>query len=173
MRVYSVQLKTAGGLFFGIAFLLMARKITKDAVKNYLVTCCLGMALLFAISQESSLTISPFPPFGVMTSSLAGLSAYTILIGIFATALSIAKDTTIRTQIKKDVTNSLKLLSDIGSSQLEQELIRKVEPMLEKAASTENDGVTSLEVEDAKAIVDEVLNLFTQLKNRTKNGFSY
>ena len=85
-----------------------------------------GMVLLFISNQAVLLVIVPYPPFGLATISLIGLSSYLILIGIYSSATSVAQDAKLRVSIRKSVEQQSKLLDTIGTAQMEQEIQRRV-----------------------------------------------
>ena len=58
-------------------------------VKNYLIISAYGMVLLFTANQSVSLTLIPYPPFGLVAISFLGLSAYLVFKGIYSASLSV------------------------------------------------------------------------------------
>jgi hypothetical protein len=77
--------KPIGGVIFGIGFWLIARNIHKrNVVRSYLVISAYGFLLLFTSNQAMTLTSTYYPPFGLVTISFVGLSAYLVLLGIFS-----------------------------------------------------------------------------------------
>ncbi|HYZ51214.1 MAG TPA: hypothetical protein VE593_10030, partial [Nitrososphaeraceae archaeon] len=117
--------KPVGGILFGIAFWIAARKIDHKAVKSYLSISGYGLLLFFASNQATVLINSPYPPFGMAATSFVGLSSYLIFIGIYSSATSVAQDMKLRQLIKKSAIEESKLLISIGSAQIEQEIERR------------------------------------------------
>jgi nitrogen-specific signal transduction histidine kinase len=104
----------------------VARSIRRtSAVRDYMIIAAFGFALLF-ISNQSVLTPTPYPPFGLASVSTMGLSAYLIFIGIYSAGISISEDINLRRSIKKTATDEAKLLVSIGSAQMQQLLEKKV-----------------------------------------------
>ena len=66
--VYASLNSTAGGVFFGFAFLVVARNIDNEFVKGCMTISAFGFVLLF-ISNQVTLVASSFPPFGAVTIS--------------------------------------------------------------------------------------------------------
>jgi len=112
--------KSVGGILFGIAFWSVAKNIQNKVVKNYLVISAYGMVLLFTANQPVSLTLIPYPPFGLATISFLGLSAYLVFIGIYSASLSVALDSTLRNMIRRMTLDEMKFLKDIGTSEMER-----------------------------------------------------
>ena len=87
------------------------------------------MILLFTSNQGTTLIYAPYPPFGLITTSLIGLSSYMLLVGIYSSAMSISRDTELRKFINTIADREIRLLGSIGFAQAEQELVTKVIPL--------------------------------------------
>ena len=96
--------KTAGGIFFAIGFWVIARSINNKQIRNYLLISGYGILLLFVSSQANSVIISPYPPFGVVAISSAVLASLLTFVGLYFTALSISKESRVRVEIDRRVT---------------------------------------------------------------------
>ena len=81
----------AGGILFGVAFWTIARNISNNIVRDHIIISAYGFVLLFISEQAIVLTYLAYPPFGYATVSFMGLSSYLIFIGIYSSAISIAK----------------------------------------------------------------------------------
>jgi hypothetical protein len=148
--------KTIGGLFFAIGFWAMAKSINNKIIRNYLGLSGCGILLIFVATQSNSILIGPYPPFGIIALSCMSLASYLTLVGIYFTALSIAKETNLRIQITQKV-KELAMLGKIGSAQMEQDLLKHVEPIVEKHSERVDEIPTSLEEEDIKLFVKQAL----------------
>ena len=116
----------AGGILFGIAFWSVARNMSRNIVKKYMMISAYGMMLLFSSNQASGLVLTPYPPFGLTTVSFFGLGAYLIFIGIYSSAISVAEDSSLRQSIRTLAMKESKLLDSIGMAQMEQEIQGRV-----------------------------------------------
>ena len=85
-----------------------------------------GMMLLFTSNQPLGLTFLPYPPFGLATISFFGLASYLILIGVYSSALSVANDVQVRRYIKKSIEQEARLLGDIGTSEMEEQIRKRI-----------------------------------------------
>jgi MFS family permease len=108
--------KPAGGILFGVAFWIIARNLSRSAIKDYMIISAYGMILLFTSNQPIGLLLVPYPPFGLATISFMGLASYLIFVGIYSAAVSVSEDTKLRQSIRKIAINESKLLDSIGSS---------------------------------------------------------
>jgi hypothetical protein len=147
--------KAAGGIFFAIGFWVVGKSINNKQIKNYLRFTGYGILLLFIATQANSVIISPYPPFGIIAISSMTLASLLTFVGLYFTALSISRETTLRTEIDKKLIQ-LAFIKKMGTAQLEMDLYREVLPILER--SSEEDNIpTSLETEDVKLYVKEAL----------------
>ena len=161
--------KPVGGVIFAVSFWVMARSIgSTNRIKNYLIFSGFGYLMIFVTNQANVLTLVLYPPLGLSVISLAGLSSYLILIGIYSSAITIAEDSKLRNEIRKIAASKSGLLGSIGLAQLEQELenevraiARKHSGMIEKEA-----GLEPLSNED------ELKNYLEQILRERKEGQS-
>jgi hypothetical protein len=159
--------KPIGGILFGIAFWIAARSIQHKAVKSYLTISGYGLLLLFASNQATVLINSPYPPFGMAAISFVGLSAYLIFIGIYSSAASVAQDIKLRKSIRNSVERQLDLLHNIGTAEMEKEIMKKVSNITKTISVeiSEQTGIEpSLEEEDINNYLAEVIKETSQIR---------
>jgi hypothetical protein len=118
--------KLVGGIFFGIAFWIIARSIRPDSiVRKYMTISAYGLVLLFISYQVNGIVVTSYPPFGLVTISFMGLASYLILVGIYSAAISVSEDIRLRQSIRKIAIKESRLLDSIGqlrwSSKLRKE----------------------------------------------------
>ena len=148
--------KTVGGLFFGVGFWTMAKSINNKVIRTYLGLSGCGILLIFIATQSNSVLIGPYPPFGIIALSSMALASNLTFVGIYFTALSIAKETNLRVQITQKV-KQLAMLGKMGTAQMEQDLLRQVKPIVEKHLEKVDEIPTSLEDEDIQLFVKQAL----------------
>lgn len=122
--------KPIGGILAGIAFWTIAKTVNQTYVKYYMMLSACGIMLLFSSNIGGRLVAPSFPPTELVVASFMVLSSYYILIGIYHSAISVAQDTKLRRyvmQSKKSVEKQLGFLGSIGSSEMEQEVQKRVE----------------------------------------------
>ena len=109
-----------------------------------------------------------YPPFGLASVSLTGLSCYLIYSGLYSSAVTVSQDIALRTSIKRSVTEQSKLLDSMGTAQMEQELQSRVLRVTKKLSDKmeEESGVeTSLTEVDIKEHIEMVRNEFKRIKS--------
>jgi hypothetical protein len=121
--LYASLNSTAGGILFGIGFMLGAKHF-HGSVKDYMMISSFGFILFFSAGQ-STLNTTPYPPYGFATMSFFGLSTYLILIGLYCSAISVSEDIEIRKHIKQSAQREMKFLDGMGSAHMEKELIKR------------------------------------------------
>lgn len=124
--LYTSLNSTAGGILFYIGFVVAARHFHKNtSVRDYLIMCGFGFLLFFSAGQ-STLANSLYPPFGLATMSLYGLSTYMILLALYSCAISVSEDIELRKSIKKSTLRESKFLESMGTAQMERDLTRRM-----------------------------------------------
>jgi hypothetical protein len=142
------------GIIFGAAFLSVARTLRKEtALRNHMIMAAYGF-LLFYIAGS-------YPPYGLASMSLTGLSCYLIYSGLYSSATMVSQDTTLRQSIRRSVTEQSKLLDSMGTAHMEKELQSKVLTIAKKNsdALAEETGVeTSMSEDDMKDYLEVVMD---------------
>jgi hypothetical protein len=167
--LYASLNSTAGGILFGIAFKIIANRVPSDSnARDYLLISAYGFILL-AISSQTTLIASSYPPFGLATLTFYGLSAYLVLVGLYSTVISISHDVELRRSIAKSATEQSNLIRGIATAQMHLELQNRVMAVERKHRDTliENSGVQpSLTEEDMKGYLEQVLSEIDRTSSR-------
>ena len=121
-----------GGLLFGMAFWVTAKKVKRRNLKTLLNISGIGILLLFGSSVIHGLNYIAFPPFGLVTISFLALASYLLLVGIYTSARELAKDTVIRREINRVVEREFGLLRQIGMAELNKTIQSRVAPIISK-----------------------------------------
>jgi hypothetical protein len=153
--------KVAGAILFGIAFWTAARNLGhRSKVKEYMIMSAYGLILLFASNQAILLVDSPYPPFGLVTTSFMGIASYLVLVGIYSSAISIAQDSRIRQYIRRFAEKESGLLDSIGTAQMEQEIQQRVITLTKQnqdKMAQESGVYSSLTEDDVKMYLEQVI----------------
>ena len=124
------------GIIFGAAFLTVARTLQKGtALRNHMIISAYGL-LVFYIAGLAIAAQAAYPPFGLASVSIIGLSCYLIYAGLYSSAVIVSQDTGLRLSIKRSVTEQSKLLHSIGKAHMEQELQSRVLTVAKKLSDT-------------------------------------
>ncbi|HEY6404760.1 MAG TPA: hypothetical protein VIX38_01625 [Nitrososphaeraceae archaeon] len=147
------------GIVFGAAFLSVARTLKKESdLRNHMIIAAYGF-LLFYIAGSAAAEQAAYPPYGLVSISFIGLSCYMIYSGLYSSAVTVSQDIALRNSIRKSVTEQSKLLDNIGTAQMQQELesrvltvSKKVSDKMEEATGVE----ASMTEEDIKEHIEMV-----------------
>jgi hypothetical protein len=156
----------SGGILFGIAFWQVAKTLRKDSpIRTYMLIAAFGSFLLF-ITNQSSVNVAPYPPYGISALSFLPLASYLIFFGLYSSAISLSQDIQLRQSIRNLASKDANLLSSIGTAQMDQEVRRVVKGMKnviedEESKLAEKSGVeTPLKQDDMedymKTVMEEV-----------------
>jgi hypothetical protein len=162
--------KPIGGLLFGIIFIILSKKIPKQFhLHDYLIITSLGLFLLFATNQASLLTMSPFPPFGIVSAASLSLATYFYLVGITFSVKSISENNELRNIVRKITKEyQIRFLDEISSadilSQIEVDVLKKVDQV-----DKEKPDRYVVDETEIKQYVLEVLNEMRDKNNNWNN----
>lgn len=123
--------KPIGGLTFIILFWSISRSIKYEKdIKMYMEFAGIGVMLLFAANQGTNLTLAPYPPFGIVTVTILNISSLLMLVGIYYSAILTSVNRRLRNSIN-ELASSSKMLDLIGKAEMEKEMHKTVEKILE------------------------------------------
>jgi hypothetical protein len=153
------------GIMFGLAFLLMAKRV--PAVKDYLTVAAIGVMIISIAFSVTNLQQT----FGIAAHSLVLLSSYLFAIGLYYAAISISNDAALRKSIRTSINNtSSDLLQSAGLAETQQ----RIEKEVLKLARIQSDNLLkqtgvrpSMEEEDVKNYLEEIL---PKLQRRAERG---
>jgi hypothetical protein len=72
------------------------------------------------------MSIAPYPPFGIATITVIGLSAYLIVIGIYMSTISLSQDAELRRSIKQIARSQSNLFDSMVTAEIEREIEKRV-----------------------------------------------
>lgn len=163
--IYIALVSASVGILFAFSFWVVSKKLPESPVKTFLKITAYGFVLLY-FSNNISVTIAAYPPFGVNSLSLLSLSSYFVLFGLYSSALSLSQDLTLRQHLRSLAKNDNNLLSSIGTAQMESEVKRAVGELKDVADEHEKElaeksgietPVPESEIEDyLKQVIEEV-----------------
>jgi hypothetical protein len=149
--------KQVGALLFGLAFWTASSLVHEERIRKSLLTCSVGMVILFGSVQIKSLQYHVYPPYGLVTEAFIPIGAYLLFVGIFSSARHISRDAEVRKEFYKSASSQLTLLQTIGVSQMEKELEVQVNSLEERFKPLETAEEPELKDEEIKEILHDVL----------------
>ena len=149
----------------GIGFWSMA-KVGKSntALNMYLIITGFGFFLLFTANQAILMSIVPYPPFGIATITVMGLSAYLVTIGIYMSAISLSQDAELRRSIRRVARSQSKLFDSMVTAEIEREIEKRVMQVI-RTQSVEMEKETGVQPSlDDQAIQDYLKQVIKEVK---------
>jgi hypothetical protein len=144
----------SGSVMFGVAFLIVARKIEAGKIRDYFTIAAIG-AMMIGITLGPS---AQQQTFGVAGRALMLLASFMLCAGFYLSAVHMARDARLRRLIKASAGS--KVFSVMATAQLEQETEKKVLDIIENERKLikEQTGIQpSLEQRDVRAYLDSAL----------------
>jgi len=144
----------AGSVMFGVAFLVVARRIEAGKIRDYFTIAAIGAMMM-------SITLAPSglqETFGVAGRALMLLASFMLCGGFYLSAVHIAQDARLRRLIKASAGS--KVFGAMAAAQLRQENETRVLDIIEKQRKIikEQTGIQpSLEQKDVKTYLDRAL----------------
>ena len=126
--IYTIIFSGTGlftGFLFFLPFWFFAKRTQNKEIKRSLTMTSFGLLLFFTINQEPPLQEKVFPPFGIISVSVTGLSIFLIFFGIYSTAIYLSKIKYF-TNFSLDKLQNEKFFKPIARSQLEYELNKTI-----------------------------------------------
>jgi hypothetical protein len=164
--LYTSLNSTAGGILFYIGFVVAARHFHGSmAVKDYLIMCGFGFLLFFSAGQ-STVANTLYPPFGLATMSLYGLSTYMILLALYFCAISVSEDIELRKSIRKSALRESKFLDSMGTAHMEKDSKNRI---MQKARQEQQ--IRTLKSAGIKSSLsdDDIINIIEEAERESKD----
>jgi hypothetical protein len=161
-----------GGVLFGLAFILLARKLRSQEVRGYIVLSGIGLLLLLVSYQSQALITAPFPPLGLLSASYFGLSSFLIFIGLYSSAISISQDSRLRHSIRKSIELEVRFIGSIGEAEMDRRILDNVlltSRKISEAMPAESGVSVSLSDNEIREYIEEVLAEIHAKKPRNGN----
>ncbi len=152
----------AGSVMFGVAFLVLARKVGAGKIRDYFTIAAIG-AMMMSITTAPS---GQQQTFGVAGRTLMLMASFLLCAGFYLSAVHMAQDVRLRKLIKASAGS--KIFGVMAAAELGQETEKRVLDVIEKErqAMEEQTGIQPpLEQEDVKVYLDIVLQ---EIQARTR-----
>jgi hypothetical protein len=151
--------KPIGGLLFGVAFWNMVRTVSYEKrIKTYMLISGWGIFLIFAGNQATAQLTTPFPPFGLPTITVLNVAAYLVLLGVYNSAKLVSVNNILRRNIYQRALRS-ELLHSIGQAEMEKEVQKTVNELIQSQDILERERVTRVEFDEKelRKYLDQVI----------------
>jgi hypothetical protein len=139
------------GIAMGVPYwaISAALKDRNQSIRNFMLLCGFAVSIFIA-SGSAIVDHAPFPPFGILAVISMQLAAFVLFIALYASAISVSEDISLRHIIRKNLIQQAGFLESIGSSEMEEELIKRT------TAISSNEANKLYEITGIQSTVDEV-----------------
>jgi hypothetical protein len=163
--------KPIGGLTFAIAFWKISSIIAYE--KNTRVSMMIsgwGILLIFGANQALVQTLTPYPPFGLVSLSVLILGSFIMLLGIYNSAVLVSVNNSLRKSIHKQAMES-KLLGLIGEAEMSKVVEKTVNRISRGKNILEKEMHQSIELDEneLKKYIDFVIREVHHKGDRKQN----
>lgn len=152
--------KPIAGFMLAFQFWAIAKVTSKSNIRLYFIISGFGFLLLFTCNQAILMSITPYPPFGLATVTIMGISAYIVVLGVYTSSISVSTDLELRNTMRRFARTEGKLIHSIASMENEKELENKVKEIVKSKLlqAEEKTGVeSSLDESDVADYMREVI----------------
>jgi hypothetical protein len=152
--------KPIAGFMLAFQFWAIAKVTSKSNIRFYFIISGFGFLLLFTCNQAILMSITPYPPFGLATVTIMGISAYIVVLGVYTSSISVSTDLELRNTMRRFARTEGKLIHSIASMENEKELENKVKEIIKSKLlqAEEKTGVeSSLDESDVADYMREVI----------------
>jgi hypothetical protein len=150
-----------GNILFGLAFFIVARKLSAGKLRDYLTIAGIGDTIIGIALSTSALQVT----YGAAAHSLVLLSSFLFCLGLYVSAVAVSPDNSLRKSIKKTIPE---LFDSVGSAQTEKVLLERAVRLLKanrEEMEEETGGVSySLTEDDIKEYIVQVIREKKRLK---------
>jgi hypothetical protein len=161
LSLFDVASTVIGSLAFGITFWIISRRISDNLLKHFVQISGIGICLLFLSSQITNLILLPYPPFGLVSISFAGIASYLLFTGLYQAAIITSRDSVIRSLINKSADNELRFISNIGTSEMKYNISSQISDVVKRLGDKMTQDNT-YEINDLKHDVQDFVNMAKQ-----------
>ena len=119
--------RTAGGIMFGVAFFVLSRTIIHVQLKKSIIMTGIGLIILFGANASSLIIMTPYPPWGIISTTFLITGSYSLIVGLDSAAFYIATDSSLRRIIAKSPQKEYDFLKSLGRTEAERIVTNKVE----------------------------------------------
>ncbi len=162
-------IRIAGGVMFGLAFFVIARAISFPHLKNSIMTSGVGLIVLAGVSSVSSLIMTNYPLWGLISTSFSIAGSYCLMIGLDSAAYYIASDTSLRRILQKLPNKGFEIFRSLAYSEIQSIHENKLEKLSSYVyEEMQNNSLfkNSSEPADVKNYIKEVLKEVDESKLR-------
>jgi hypothetical protein len=129
-------------------------------LKQSLILTGVGLVLLFGANASSIIIMTPYPPWGLLSTTFLITGPYSLIIGLDSAALYIATDSSLRRIIEKASQKDYDILKSLDNAKTQDIVLDRIENITgEVYDEIQSDDLlkASSEPTDVQGYIDQVL----------------
>ena len=131
--------KPIGGLTFAAVFWNISKIVNYEKnIKTSMIISGWGLLLIFGTNQALVQTLTPYPPFGLVTITVLIIGGFLMLLGIYNSAKLVSVNDNLRKSIYKHFSEP-RLLGLIGQAEMKKEIEGIVKEITQRKRSLERE----------------------------------
>jgi hypothetical protein len=161
--------RTAGGIMFGIAFVVLSRNIVHIQLKKSIIMTGIGFILLFEANASSLIIMTTYPPWGGISITFMIIGSYLLIIGLDSAAFYLATDSSLRRIVARLPQKEYDFLKSLGYSETQDVVtanIKRLTKQVYDEIEAENLFYISSEPDNIQEYINEVL---TEVRRGDRN----
>ena len=167
--------RIAGGVMFGLAFFSIARAISFPHLKNSIMTSGVGLIVLAGVNSVSSVIMTNYPLWGLISTSFSVAGAYCLMIGLDSAAFYIASDSSLRRILQQMPNKGFEIFRSLAYSKIQdihENKLDKLSSYVYEEMQKNSIFKNTSEPSDVKNYIMEVLKEVDEyrLKSANKNN---
>lgn len=152
-----------GNIVFGLAFFMIARKITSLKLRDYLTITAIGDTIVGIALSTSALQQT----FGIAGHSLVLLASFLFSMGLFLSVISLAQDNTLRQSIRKSMSG---VIDNIGTVQMERETEKRIMKVIRDQHKTIEEQTGGMSETLTEGDIDEYMEMVLEERKSMQNS---
>jgi hypothetical protein len=161
--------RTAGGIMFGIAFVVLSRNIVHIQLKKSIIMTGIGLILLFEANASSLIIMTTYPPWGSISITFMIIGSYLLIIGLDSAAFYLATDASLRRIIARSPQKEYDFLKSLAYSETQDVVTAKIKHLTKQVyheIESENLFYIFSEPDNVQEYINEVL---TEVRRGDRN----
>ena len=161
--------RTAGGIMFGIAFVVLSRNIVHIQLKKSIIMTGIGLILLFEANASSLIIMTTYPPWGSISITFMIIGAYLLIIGLDSAAFYLATDSSLRRIVARSPQKEYDFFKSLGYSETQDVVTANIKHLIEQVydeIESENLFYISSEPDNVQEYINEVLTEVSRGKDK-------
>jgi hypothetical protein len=131
--------KPIGGLTFAAVFWNISKIVNYEKnIKSSMIISGWGILLIFGTNQGLVQTLTPYPPFGLVTNTILIIGGFLMMLGIYNSARLVSVNDNLRKSIFKYFSEP-RLLGLIGQAEMKKEIEGIVKEITQRKSSLERE----------------------------------